>query len=131
MLAEVVTQGQSIGELMDSMIRNDAFWLFVISSVLIPFVNAAITHVAAHDGVKAMVTAVLAGLTALVAWITDVGGVVDNWRAALGVFIMACLGAGGINAAIVRGKVRNDIATAIPLKLGKPKYFPQPEADAA
>jgi hypothetical protein len=121
----------NLDQVLHDLLHNSVFWVTLLVTFVIPFLNAALTHVAAHDGVKSVITLVLAGVYALVAWLTNLGGVVDDWSLALGVFITAVLGAGGINAAIVRGKVRNDIAAAVPIKLGKPKYYPQPDQDAA
>lgn len=118
LVAEVVQNGQSIGELLDKLVRNDAFWVFVLSSVLIPLINAALTRPQTSGLFKSGLTAVLAGISAVVAWITDAGGFVDNWRAALGIFVAAVLGAGGIHAAVVKGDVADSLGNGIPINIG-------------
>lgn len=118
------SQGLNIGELIDSLIRNDAFWIFVLSSVLIPLVNAALTRVSTTPIFKSGLTMILAGLVAVGSWIANVGGVVDNWKAAVGVFITAVLGAGGIHAAVTKGAVSDAISNAVPINLG-PKMTPE------
>ena len=120
----ILVATQNVGELMDSMIKNDAFWIFVISSVLIPLLNAAVTRPSTPPWFKSLVSMVIAGAVALVAWITDVGGLVDNWKAALGVFVTALIGAGGVHAAVTKGAIADTISNAVPINIG-PKMTPE------
>lgn len=119
-----VNQGIDIGKLFNQLITNDVFWVFVISSVLIPVVNAALTRTNTSPAFKSVLTLVLAGLVAVGAWITNTGGVVHNWKAAIGVFVTAMLGAGGIHAAVTKGVISDAISNVVPINIG-PKMTPE------
>lgn len=69
-----------------------ALLAFGISSVVIPYLTAYASAPDAPAWVTSGVTTVLAGLTALAAWVVDVPGIPD-WKAALGLFISTVAGA--------------------------------------
>ena len=68
------------------MISIDATLLAFASGSLIPFVTALLTKVTAPSGVKAVCSAVLAGITAVLIAIQHAGGVI-GWKQALIVFL--------------------------------------------
>ncbi len=123
----VVEQHLDYGALVAGLLKNPLVWVTLLTSFAIPFLNAAITHVSTVPLFKSLVTGVLAGATALAAWLTNLGGDVD-WKVALGVFVAAAAGAGGVNAAIAKGPIADKLSRAIPINVG-PKLTPE-KADA-
>jgi hypothetical protein len=104
---------------------NPLVYVTVISMFIIPFLNAAVTRPTTPDWVKNLITFTLAGALAVVAWLNNLGGAGIDWHAALVVFITAAAGAGGINAALVKGAIATRLSNAVPINLGPKPLTPE------
>lgn len=123
-----VTQ-QRLGDIFLAAAKNPAVWITVLTFLAIPLLNAALTGVATHPAFKTALSAVLAGVYALVAWLTNLGDVVVDWKAALGVFFVALAGAGGLRNTVLKGNVEDALRTKVPVELG-PTMTPEKAAAA-
>jgi hypothetical protein len=101
----LVTQESSFAHFLRVAMTNPAVWITLLTAAVIPLLNALATRAETHPGVKSAVAAVIAAIYALVAYLTDLGHAIVNWQAALGVFAIALIGAGGFGKALWAGPV--------------------------
>jgi hypothetical protein len=115
-------------ELMLKLLKNPLVWVTALTSVVIPFLTAAVTRPTTPDKVKTFVSLVLAGVYGLVAWLGALNGNVD-WKTALVVFVAAAAGAGGLNAAWVSGQIATWLGVRVPINVGPKPITPEKAAE--
>lgn len=84
---------------------NPAVWITLLTAAVVPLLNALVTRAETHPLVKTIVAAVLAAIYAVVAYLVSLGHAVVDWKAALGIFMITLIGAGGFGKAIWAGPV--------------------------
>lgn len=103
LLVVIVGASTGIAKILREALTNPAVWITGLTALVIPLLNAVLTKVETHPGFKAALAAALAGVFALVAWLTSLGNVVVDWKQALGVFFIALIGAGGLGKSVLAG----------------------------
>lgn len=116
-----------LADLLTSAVGNPAVWLTAITAVLIPLLNTLLTHVSTIPFFKGLVTVVLTAVYALVAWLTSLGDVVVDWKAALGVFFGALVTAFAAWAGLWKGTAVASKLATVPIGIG-PKMTPEKAA---
>lgn len=101
----VTQEPNSFAHMLRVAMTNPVVWITLLTAAAIPLLNALLTKVNTHPGMKALVAGVLAGVYALIAWLTSLGHVVVDWKPALGIFLVALIGAGGFGKALWAGPV--------------------------
>lgn len=76
------------------MIHIDAMILALVSGSVIPLVTGIVTKLSASSGLKALVSTTLAGVVAVVGYLTDFNGV-GTWKQALVVGLTALIAHAG------------------------------------
>lgn len=115
-------------KLLLSLLTNPIVWVTAITTVVIPFLTAAVTRPSTPGKIKAFVSFVLAGVYALVSWLGALNGDV-NWKVALVVFAAAAAGAGGINSAWVSGHLATWLGVKVPINIGPKPLTPEKAAE--
>jgi hypothetical protein len=115
-------------KLLLSLVQNPIVWVTAITTVVIPFLTAAVTRPSTAKVAKTAISFILAGIYALVAWLGALNGNVD-WKAALVVFVTAAAGAGGINSAWVSGHISTWLGLKVPINIGAKPLTPEKAAE--
>lgn len=124
-LVLLAAKSPTLSEWLRDLLKNPVFMATLLTAWVIPFLNGALTRPTTPGWFKSALTFALAGAAAVVMWLNNLGGVVNDWKPALGVFITAVLGAGGVHAAIVKGPVADRLGNVIPINLGPKPMTPE------
>jgi hypothetical protein len=116
-----------IADIVKHALTNPAVWATVIAGIVIPLLNAALTHTSTVPFFNTVLTALMAGAFAVAAWIANLGDVVVDWKQALLVFVGALVAAGGVRNTILKGDIENTVSRVVPIDLG-PKMTPEKAA---
>jgi hypothetical protein len=123
----LVVSADSTSDLLFSLLKDPVVWVTALTTAAIPLLTAASTRPSTPGWFKTLVSFILAGIYALVAWLGGLNGDVD-WKTAIVIFVAAAAGAGGLNAAWISGQIATWLGLKVPVNLGPKPMTPEKAA---